>query len=155
MNEFANLVQTNIIRIKNVIRKKKDRQKLKNSEYTFPMDLFDDRTHENEMLIEKAKYYALYTEQDVTNVLLSNRIDVIIDEDSPFIGHTTVRYDYKLSESVECIPDKLKLENKIESQLNIDHVRVVINANSLHVTIPLPNKLHIMIDTRKIVEATY
>lgn len=154
MNKFSNLVQASIIRIKSIIQVKKDNQNLENSDYTFPLELFEDRNENTKLLMKRAKRHALSKERDIMNILSSENIKVSA-KDSPFVGHTSIQYRYKISDYNERMPNLFEIESKIESQLDIYHIRVELVSGSLQITIPLPSKFQISIDTRKLVESTY
>lgn len=126
----------------------------KASEYVFPLDLFEDRIDKIEEATEGATEYALSRERDVTNILSSEGVAATLAKE-PFVGNTSVRYDYELPERVGKLPNTEELENKIENSMKINNVRVELASGNLQVTIPLPKDLNIMIDTRTLIESTY
>ncbi|HGZ9196536.1 TPA: hypothetical protein ACOFME_002292 [Staphylococcus aureus] len=123
------------------------------SEFSFPLTKFKDKTEEIETQKEKAHAYSEELQEAMNMHLASKRI--YADKTEMFIENTSAEFQYTLPPNTTNIPNTEELQKTIDTSLDVEGSKAKFKGRKLVITVPLPKEYIIPIDVKTMIEAIF
>lgn len=117
--------------------KQESGKKSKAAEYTYPLDLFVDRTQDIAEKEAKAKEFALKQQKVITDFLVSTEKSVT--HQATHVGNTSIMYKYRVSFTKNSSSDKqaAAIEEGLSDELEVEGILVQGGSGYIRITLPL------------------
>lgn len=134
-------------------RRNKEEGYVEESEFSFPLSLFEDRTETIESKRDSAYRYAGELQEAISLHLTTKNI--FADKSEMFVINTSIEYRYKLPPNTKKLPNLEELQTTLNTTLDVEGANVKLKGKNIVIVVPLPKEYHIPIDMKSMLEKTY